>query len=52
VGNRVLRKVYGQITEKRVWIIRANKELKELYNTRDLAAEIKKRNLNGLNKND
>jgi hypothetical protein len=41
-GRTILRKETGPITEQGVWIIRTNKDLKELYKTPNKTADIKK----------
>jgi hypothetical protein len=43
VRVNILRKLYGPITERGVWGIPTNQELKELYTTPDLVADIKRR---------
>jgi hypothetical protein len=40
--RKILRKVYGPVTEQGVWRIRRNEELRELYKAPDLVADIKK----------
>jgi hypothetical protein len=38
--RRILRKVYGPVTEQGVWRIRINQETRELYKTAELATDI------------
>jgi hypothetical protein len=46
--RKILRKVYGPVTEQGVWIIRTNEELRELYKARDLVVDIKRKRLEWL----
>jgi hypothetical protein len=39
--RKILRRVYGPVTEQGVWRIRRNEELRELYKAPDLVADIK-----------
>jgi hypothetical protein len=43
--RKILRKVYGPVTEKGVWRIRRNEELRELYKAPDLVVDIKMKRL-------
>jgi hypothetical protein len=43
--KKISRKEYGPVTVKRFWRKRTNQELKELYKTLDLLADIKRRRL-------
>jgi hypothetical protein len=46
--RKILRKVYGPVTEQGVWRIRRNEELRELYKAPDLVADIKSKQLEWL----
>jgi hypothetical protein len=39
--RKILRKVYGPVTEQGVWRIRRNEELRELYKAPNLLVDIK-----------
>jgi hypothetical protein len=41
--RKILRKLYGPVTEQGVWRTRRNEELRELYKAPDLIADIKKK---------
>jgi hypothetical protein len=41
--RKILRKVYGPVTEREVWRIRRNEELRELYKAPDLVADINRK---------
>jgi hypothetical protein len=41
--RKILRKVYGPVTEQVVWRIRRNEELRELYKAPDLVVDIKRK---------
>jgi hypothetical protein len=43
--REILRRIYGPVVEKRMWRIRTNPELRELYKYLDTAAGIKKQRL-------
>jgi hypothetical protein len=43
--RKILRKVYGPVTEQGVWRIRRNEELRELYKVPDLVADINSKRL-------
>jgi hypothetical protein len=46
--RRILWKVYGPVIKQGVWRTRTNQELRELYESPDLVADIKGRMLKGL----
>jgi hypothetical protein len=46
--RKMLRKMYGPVTEQGVWGIRRNEELRELYKALDLAADINRKQLEWL----
>ena len=41
--RKILRRVYGPVVEQRIWRIRTNQELRELYKDLDIVADIKKK---------
>jgi hypothetical protein len=43
--RKILRKVYGPVTEQRVWRISRNEELRELYKAPDLVVDINRKQL-------
>jgi hypothetical protein len=43
--RKILRKVYGPVTEQGVWKIRRNEELRDLYKAPDLVVDIKMKRL-------
>jgi hypothetical protein len=44
--KKILRDVCLPVTEKGVWVIGTNQDIRELYESLDLAADIKRRSLN------
>jgi len=46
--RKILRRIYGPVTEQGMWRIRNNQELSELYNDLDIRAELKRKDWNGL----
>jgi hypothetical protein len=46
--RKILRKVYGPVTEQGIWRIRRNEELRELYKAPDLVVDIKRKRLEWL----
>jgi hypothetical protein len=46
--RKVLRKIYGPVSDNGIWRIRTNKELMALYQELDIVAEIKKARLRWL----
>jgi hypothetical protein len=45
--RKILRKLYGPVTEKEVWRIRTNQELKELHETTHFIEDFKGEGLSG-----
>jgi len=43
--RKILRSVYGPVVEQRIWRIRTNEELRELYKDLDIVADIKNKRL-------
>ena len=48
--RQILRMIFRPIVEQGMWRIRINQELRELFKDLDIAADIKKKNWNGLDK--
>jgi hypothetical protein len=44
-ARKILKTVYGPEAEQRVWRVRTNKKLRELYNIPDLVVGIKRRSI-------